>query len=424
MKTAQPINSLMGIHQPSSPAQPPNKPGRLRSVFSKVAGYLKKDPIQPAAIITSILLGTTALATPVMGTALTAGLAMVAGFYLLTKTSDTVINSAQSIGKKMGMKPLLLGVILGAVTSMPELFVSINSVMNGEAGLGIGNIVGSNIANLLLILGATATIGKLKSTGKSWKFNTLAMAGATAGFGLTLATGSLSLPVGIGALALLGAYMYGFYKHQKKDEEADKKAGIVPEKEPDTTDDKMPKWFNTAMGVAGVAGLVTAAGFVVKSASATATLLGVPPAIVGALAVAIGTSLPELMVNVKAALRGKSEMAIGNVVGSNIFNILMVGGTLALAKTAVPIDFGLESNLGMLNLGAFAASAALATAAFLKNKGGLKRWHGVAALGLYAAFTVASLSLGGSGAEAADILPSAADTTNTITQTIPAPGPR
>lgn len=418
MKTAQPANNLTGLQSP--PAQSPKKPGRLRNAFNKVVGYLKKDPLQPAAIVASILLGTTALATPVLGTALTAGLAMAGGFYLLTKTSDTVINNASSIGKKMGMKPLMLGVILGAVTSMPELFVSISSALGGEAGLGIGNIVGSNIANLLLILGATASITKLKSSGKSWKFNTLAMAGATAGFGVALATGMLTQPVGWAALGLLGAYMVGFYRKQKKDG-ADQKQ----EKEPDTTDDKMPKWFNTAMGVAGVAGLVTAAGFVVKSASATATLMGVPPEIVGALAVAVGTSLPELMVNVKSALRGKTEMAIGNVVGSNIFNILMVGGTLALFNTAVPVAFGLGSTLGLMNLGVFGASAALATAAFMKNKGGLKRWHGIAALGLYAAFTAASIGLGGTGAEAADALSSAPEvitqTTSAISGTAPPP---
>jgi len=373
-----------------------------------IGHFLKDAPRQPLSIATSIMLGTTALATPVLGSMIGTGLLTAASIYLLTQTSDVVVNNATALGKKIGISPLLLGVGLGVITSMPELAVSAGAVLQGQASLGIGNIVGSNIANLLLVLGITATIKPIKTTGLSWKFNTAVMCGATALFGAQLVAGSLNPLMGITMIGALGAYIYGSLKTQKID--AEKTANDKTKQKKDfnrastTTEEelpeqKLPTWFNGVMGVAGIAGLVASADVLVSSASTLALGIGINPALVGAIGIAIGTSLPELMVNVKSALKGDTEMAIGNILGSNIFNVLMVGSVLAFASTTVPLSFGLGSALGIINLTALGASAALATGALFAGKGKLKRAHGVVALSLYGAFTAASALFSGNAPE-------------------------
>ncbi|MBU0859177.1 MAG: hypothetical protein KJ667_04510, partial [Alphaproteobacteria bacterium] len=160
-----------------------------KATLFNAAAYFRRNKMEPVAIGTAALLGTTALTSPLLAS--TAGaLAVLAGsFYLLLKTSDVVVNNASALGKKAKIPPLMLGLGLGAITSMPELFVSVGAALNGTPELGIGNIVGSNIANILLILGATAAITPIISKGLSWRFNTLAMAGATGLFGAGLAWG-------------------------------------------------------------------------------------------------------------------------------------------------------------------------------------------------------------------------------------------
>lgn len=453
------------------PAQDKKKkpPTRLQYKFNRIANYIKNDPLQPAAIIGAILLGTTALssaalmpmvgaglgvagaalmltkglrnkkkmngatltglalgaaaiATPFTTPLLGVGMMMAAGLYMLTRTSDTVVNNVSAIGKKFNVNPILLGVGLGIVTSLPELFVSVGSLMSGMPDIGMGNIIGSNIANIMLVLGVGTAITPSRSKGVSWKFNTAAMLGSTAIFGAQMALGVLNPVVGVGMLALLGGYMYGAYKtaikDQKTEEAEAKKSGVSAQaaskddggEDEDAAEQKMSKWFNFGAGLAGVGGLVFAADILVKSASTLAIGVGIPAAVVGALAVAIGTSLPELMVTIKAAKSGKTDMAMGNVLGSNVFNALMVGGAMAaasfftggMAGLAVPAAFGLGSGLGLLNLGMFAGAAALCAGALAAGKGSMKKWMGYAMIGLYAAFTAGSIMLGMSGGPAMD----------------------
>jgi cation:H+ antiporter len=368
------------------------KSGFLNSLFNSFS-FLKENKSQPLAIAGALLLSTTALTPSILTLPFIGAAGLMAGsFYLLTKTSDIVVDNASALGKKVGVSALTLGVALGAITSLPELFVSIGSIFQGTPDIGIGNIVGSNIANILLILGVTAAITKIKEAkGVSWKFNTLSMLGATAAFGGLMATGALPTLGGVGLLGLLAAYKVGSYIYSKKD------AKVIPQGD-DNTDPKLKKLsksFNALWGLAGVAGVVCSADVLINSASHLALSTGISPAIVGALAVSIGTSLPELVVNVKAALKGETQMAIGNVLGSNVFNLLMVGGALGLANTAIPEGFSITSDLGKLNMGFFGASAALLAASLYKNKGGLTKKHGYVALSLYAAYTAASFYLNG-----------------------------
>lgn len=369
------------------------KSGFLHSLFNGFS-YIKENKSQPLAIAGALLLSTTALTPSILTLPFIGAAGLMAGsFYLLTKTSDIVVDNASVLGKKVGISALTLGVALGAITSLPELFVSIGSIFQGTPDIGIGNIVGSNIANILLILGVTAAITKIKEAkGVSWKFNTLSMLGATAAFGGLMATGALPTLGGVGLLGLLAAYKVGSYIYSKKDSK------IITQNDNDTDPKlgKLSKTFNALWGLAGVGGVVCAADVLINSASHLAISTGISPAIVGALAVSIGTSLPELVVNVKAALKGETQMAIGNVLGSNVFNLLMVGGALGLANTAIPEGFSLASDLGKLNMAFFGTSAALLAASLYKNKGGLTKKHGYVALALYAAYTAASFALNGS----------------------------
>lgn len=393
---------------PGHPALPP--PG-FRSLFNRITGFASKNKLQTGAILGAVLLTTTGLATPLLGATMTAGALMAGAFLLLAKSSDAMIDHCAAIGRKMKLSPLLIGLGLGALTSMPELFVSLGAIAKGLPELGIGNIVGSNIANTLFILGATAAISPLaKGEGIGWKFNNIAMLGATAMFSIPLMTGALTPVMGAAMLGLGAAYMGASYYTSKRDMQsaAAESPAAATEEQDHHHPEKMPGWFNATWAIAGLGGLVCAADLLVNSASRFALGMGVSQALVGALAVAVGTSLPELVVNIKTALKKETDMALGNILGSNIFNILAVGGAVALASTAVPAGFSPSTPQGLLNFAGFGASAALLGAALYKNGGGLKRWQGIAGIGLYAAFVAASMALDTGATPAAAPAPPAA----------------
>ncbi len=361
----------------------------------QVPNFMWSKKMQSTSIAVAIMMGTTAFYTPILATTIGAAALTVSSLYLLTKTSDAVIDNVSAIGKKYKVPSILLGIGLGIVTSMPELAVSASSIMKDMADIGVGNIVGSNVANILLVLGATAAIAPIKNKGHSWKFNTAAMFGATVLFGGSMAMGALNPLMGVAMFGALGAYMWGSYKTAKKDQEELKseRSNATEENDEKTNEDNMPAWFNGAWAVLGTAGLVASANVLITGASSLATGMGVSPALIAAIGIAIGTSLPELVVSVKSAMQGKTEMAVGNILGSNIFNALMVGGVLAMAGTAVPDSFSLSSDLGLLNTGALVGAASLAASTLFMTKGKIARWHGFKALALYAAFTMASVGI-------------------------------
>jgi cation:H+ antiporter len=379
--------------------------------------HLKKDYLGGLSVVGATLLGTTALSSTLLTSTVAATAGLAASIALLAGTSDVVVDNAKALGNKIGWSPLLVGIGLGAVTSFPELFVSVGSIMQGSPELGIGNIVGSNIANILLILGATAALKPMQAKDNSWKFNLAAMAGCTAAFGTQMAMGVLT-PVAAGAMfGVLGLYMMGSYKLMKRGKSKDKDSDDGKAKK-----DKNPSWFYGLYGLAGGCGLFLAADLLIKTASTIGTNIGVSEAVIGSLVMAFGTSLPELVVSLKSAFKGSPEMAIGNVLGSNIFNILMVGGAIALSSVAVPAAFGTGTALGVLNLTAFGASAAFLGARMLMNKGSITRTDGIIGLGLYGAFTAATVAFAGSSAPeiATTITTKGSEIINSVTQALPA----
>lgn len=391
---------------------------KLGRAWESVKGFAHthKAPLG-VSLYTSLLMGTSALATPLINSTIAAGALLAGSLYLLTRSSDVVIDSASEVGKKAGISPLMLGLGLGAMASVPELFVAMKSVTSNMPDIGIGQLVGANIAHVFLILGAAAVAAKdgiKPGKGLGWKFNTLAMAGTTLGFGAALASGTLTPVMGAGMMALAGLYVGGNYLVNKKDS----KTLNIPMEDlihhhagghcnhshhehehahDHAHHDKKPvsPWINGLWGVAGMTGLVYSAHLAVDSASHVALSTGINPATVATLGIALGVSLPELTISVKAASQNKTDMAVGNVLGCNIFNLLFVGSALGLAGTTVPESFSMDSTLGKFNLAALGTSAGLMSAALLSGRGGIKKWQGYASLGVYSAYVATSVALGG-----------------------------
>jgi cation:H+ antiporter len=370
---------------PESEAAPDKNGGALGTLRS---GIGSDRGLGMACIALGVVLGTSGMGAALLTTTLLAGLSMALGMYLLMKTSDILINHIAAIGRKLGISPMTLGIGLGMLTSLPELLVSIGAILQENAGLGIGNVIGSNIANILLILGVTASLRAIPKADDSWRFNMAVIAAATVLFALQLFIGALHPAFGV---LLLGGLGYYCWRSCQTDS--------VPREDIaacDTAEMCMPVWMNAVLALAGLAGLVGAAAFLVASATAFGIKAGISPVVIGVLALAIGTSLPELTVNVRAALKGQTDMAIGNILGSNAFNILMIGGFLCFTAVDIPADLDpLDTPLGALNTAAFAGSVILLWLAMRGRAGGLARWHGFVALALYAAYTAALAMLGG-----------------------------
>ena len=255
-------------------------------------------------------------------------LALVAGFVLLVKGADFFVDGAVGIASRFGIPQLVIGLTIAAMgTSMPEAAVSITSALKGSAGITVGNVVGSNIMNILVILGLTAVIAPIavkKSTrnieipGMILIMVLFLVFGYTGGE-IVRYEGIILWAVFIGYLG----YLFWIAKHNKDEEEEDEHA---------------KKWSLPVQLIAivgGIAAIVFGSDLAVDGATAIAKAFGMSDRVIGLTIVALGTSLPELVTSVTAARRGKADLAIGNIVGSNIFNILFVAGTTALITPVV-----------------------------------------------------------------------------------------
>lgn len=248
---------------------------------------------------------------------------LVVGFALLMKGADWFVEGASEIADRFGIPQLVIGLTIVALgTSLPEAAVSISAALKGSAEITIGNVVGSNILNVLIILGLTGTICKVavqKSTIK-WEIPfTILVTVVLAVMGL--ADNTVSRLEGVilwGLFIVYLLYLLWMTKHgENKVEEVD-------------TGEKDPIWKMILMVVVGVCAIVWGSDISVDAATALAKVFGMSERLIGLTIVALGTSLPELVTSVTAAIKGKADIAVGNIVGSNIFNILFVVGTTAL----------------------------------------------------------------------------------------------
>lgn len=289
---------------------------------------------------------------------------------------EFLVRGSVAIAHKLGISNLITGlVIVGFATSMPEMVASVEAALLGSPQLAWGNIVGSNIANTLLILGVTALVAPIALTGMGKRDGVVALLATLLLWAITyLQTGSIW--IGAALLVALVAYIYWRYNHPRAaDEEEEEEADLKP--------------ALAVVAFLGGLGLLVAGGSaLVSGAVDLAKLFGVSETVIGLTIVAVGTSLPELAASVAAALRGKPGLAIGNVVGSNIYNILFIGGvTMIVAPVPVPASL-LGFEFGLLAAMSFALVLILAKA---KHIG---RVLGLLLVAIFAANTAAAF-LGG-----------------------------
>lgn len=299
-------------------------------------------------------------------------LLLVLGFVMLVKGADWFVDGAAGIADKFGIPQLVIGLTIVAMgTSAPEAAVSITAALKGNAAITIGNVVGSNILNILIILGITAvivTVAVAKSTIRYEIPYMLFITLLLMVFGYT--GGNISFAEGIILWIAFVAYLtYLFFMAKNNKEEAEEESK------------KKPVWLLIVLVVVGLVLVVWGSDVTVDAATAIAKAAGLSERFIGLTIVALGTSLPELFTSVSAAMKGKADIAIGNIVGSNVFNILFVVGTTALITPVVFVHGFIIDTLV-----AIAAGILLWICVFKDQK--LKRAGGIVMILSYAAYFV------------------------------------
>lgn len=307
-----------------------------------------------------------------------------AGLALLVAGGESLVHGASGLARRLGISPLLIGlVVVGFGTSTPELTTSIAAALRDAPEIAVGNVIGSNIANILLILGLAALLRPIRIDPRPFRRDGSALAiSALAGAG-ALAFVGLERWVGAALLAGLAVYLLVSWLTDK--DRSAPQGEAAPATRPAGR-----LWVEITFLAAGFVGVIAGAGLLVDGAVSAATALGVSQAVIGLTIVAVGTSLPELAASLSAARRGEGDIAFGNIVGSNIFNILGILGITALVSP-LQVTGGLAgSDLGVM----LAASALLLVLAIWKQR--LSRLHGAIFLVLYAAY-IGALSQGWTG---------------------------
>lgn len=296
---------------------------------------------------------------------------LIVGFVMLIKGADWFVEGVAGIAEKFGIPQLVIGLTIVAMgTSAPEAAVSITSATKGSAGITIGNVVGSNILNVLVILGLTAVITKVAVQKSTVRYEIPFMLVITLVLLFLGMTGNkITFVEGMILWAFFILYMvYLFYMAKKQKEEGE-------------NSENKPVWKLILLGIVGAVMVVWGADLTVDAASEIAKVFGMSDRLIGLTIVAFGTSLPELVTSATAARKGKADIAIGNIVGSNVFNILFVVGTTALVT---PVIF--ESKFMIDTLVSFGAGILLWFAVF-RNKE-LRRPAGAVMLLAYAGYFV------------------------------------
>lgn len=260
-------------------------------------------------------------------------LMIVAGLILLFFGGEGLIKGAVSLARSFGLSRLLVSaVIVGFGTSMPEMTVSVGAALKGSSEIAIGNVVGSNIANILLIVGIAALIFPILLKGQAVRRSAAVMVMASIVLCALALYGTLGFAAGLVMFASLVAYLIWSYRHDRKNLDN----ATDPTIEDIDGEKHLPATIATLYTVAGLGLLVGGAYLLVEGAIALARDFGLSEAVIGLTIVAIGTSLPELATSIVAAIRKQGDMIIGNIIGSCIFNILAILSITGMVK-AIPI---------------------------------------------------------------------------------------
>jgi cation:H+ antiporter len=263
---------------------------------------------------------------------------ILAGLALLLGGGEAMVRGAVALGRRLGLSTLVVGIlIVGVATSMPEMVVSVQAVLYEHPEIAVGNILGSNLANILLVLGLTALLRPMHHQPRALVPDGLFLMGTALFFFLLALTGSIGRLAGFAMLAGLAGYMYWEFTRTRRETRLMRKV----EEEIEDEVKVPPLLENPLIAViavlVGLAGLVTGGDLFLRGATAVAEMFGVSKGVIGLTLVALGTSAPELASSLIAARHGHSDVAYGNVVGSNIINILGVGGAAAaVAGLSVP----------------------------------------------------------------------------------------
>jgi cation:H+ antiporter len=259
---------------------------------------------------------------------------VAAGFIILVAGAEFLVRGAVNLADRLGIPPIVVGMTVVAIgTSAPELVVSLKATVAGASGLALGNLVGSNIANVLLILGATCVLKPIVDHPGSTAMDGYVLLGGSVIFVALCLTGELSLMAGLILLAAFFGFLGATYWRDTHDPEA--AAELVEEVE-DLRGEPKPLLLSFGFVVGGLLGLIYGADLLVEGGTEIARAFGVSEEVIGLTLFALGTSLPELAASLVAAFRGHPAVAIGNVIGSNMFNILGVGGVIASVAT-IPV---------------------------------------------------------------------------------------
>ena len=273
-------------------------------------------------------------------------LPLLGGLIFLILGGEFLVRGAVRVAERLGVSPLVIGLTLvGFGTSMPELVTSVRAALSGAPGIAYGNIVGSNIANILLIVGASALLAPIAVNSGALRRDGGVMLTVAVVFALIAATLPVTRGVGLAFVLALAFYIWLAFRMERRTGAADHGAvydkavaleGVDPGTVPEAA--AMPNlWVAPGTAVAGLALVVVGGGFLVDGAVALARSMDISEAVIGLTIVAIGTSMPELVTSLVAAYRRQTDVAFGNIVGSNIYNILGIGGATALiAPSDVP----------------------------------------------------------------------------------------
>lgn len=298
-------------------------------------------------------------------------LLLAVGLLLLTLGAEGLVRGSSGLALRLGVSPLITGLTIVAFgTSMPEMVVSMKAAMQGYSGIAVGNVAGSNIFNVAVILGLAALVRPLTVGRQIIRQDMPIMLAASFLFVIFFRNGSISRIEGSVLLAGFIVYVVMIVMTARRSREAadvPRSARSVP--------------VNIFLTGAGLALLTTGAGLFVNSAVSLAEMLGVSRAVIGLTVISAGTSLPELATSIVAAAHKETDIAVGNIVGSNLFNIL---GILGLTSLTIPLS---GNGITMMDL-LFMAGSSLLLLPFMRTGFRLNRLEGAALLVLYAAYLI------------------------------------
>nr|WP_272890084.1 calcium/sodium antiporter [Stutzerimonas stutzeri] len=310
---------------------------------------------------------------------------LIAGLVLLVAGAEVLVRGAAKLAAQFGIPPLVIGLTVVAFgTSAPETAVSVQAAFNGSGDLAIGNVIGSNIANVLLILGLTALVAPLIVSRQLIRLDVPIMIGASLVTYALAWDGSLSRLDGALLFAAVVAYTLFLVISSRREKAAEADDEFAKEFGLDEPAKPYAGLINAGLVIAGLVLLVLGSNFLVEGAVELARALGLSELVIGLTVIAIGTSLPELATSILAAIRGERDIAVGNIVGSNIFNLLCV---LGLASLVSPQAIAVSANALAFDFPVMIAVAVACLPTFFAGYT-INRWEGLLFIAYYIAYTL------------------------------------